>query len=131
VHKHTKKIAIALALTGSLFGTASSAFAFDCIVANKPSGAGSVGTLNVDTGTFTPNKPNPGTDTHPHGGFVTITGTAPTGQMVSVDTFVHAPTKAQAPFAEPGVNPGATKQEQKGKGCDGKGLDTIDACLGG
>ena len=129
--KRTKTTLVAsIALAGSLFTTASSAFAFDCTVANKPAGAGSVGTVNIDTGAFTPAKPNPGPDEHPHGAFVTLTGTLPTGGTVTVDTFVHAPTKAQAPTAEPGVVPGATKQESKGKGCDGKGLDTIGACFG-
>ena len=40
-----------------------------CQVANKPVGAGSVGTVNIDTGAFTPAKPNPGTETQPHGGW--------------------------------------------------------------
>ncbi len=130
--RRTKKtLVVSIALAGSLFITASSAFALDCTVANKPVGAGSVGTVNIDTGAFTSNKRNPGTEEHPHGAFVTLTGTLPTGGTVTVDTFAHAPTKAQAPTAEPGVNPGATKQESKGKGCDGKGLDTLDACFGG
>jgi hypothetical protein len=126
VHKHTKKLVVSLALAGALFGSVSSAFANDCTVANKTVGAGSVGTVDVTTGAFTPTKSNPGTEAQPHGAFVTLTG-LPIG---TVDTYVHAPTNAQAPFAEPGVNPGATNQEQKGKGCDGKGHDTIDACLG-
>jgi hypothetical protein len=100
-------------------------------VANKPTGAGSAVTINVDTGDLTANKPNPGTDQHVNGGFITLTGTLPDGTPVSVDTFAHAPTNAQAPFAEPGVNPGASRQEQQGKGCDGKGLDTLEACFGG
>jgi len=52
----------------------------------------------------------------------------PTGP---VDTYAHAPAKAQPPQAEAHVNPGATKQESQGRGCDGKGHDTIEACLGG
>jgi hypothetical protein len=131
VHSRTKQLFVSIALAGSLFATASSAFANDCEVANKPVGAGSVGTINIDTGALTPSKSNPGTESNPHGGFVTLTGTAPNGATISADTFVHAPTKAQAPFAEPGVNPGASNQESKGKGCDHKGLDTIDSCLGG
>ena len=122
-------IALAAACT-ILVGTGGQALAFDCTVANKPVGAGSAVTINVDTGAVTPNKPNPGDDAHTHGGFITVTGTVD-GTTVSADTFVHAPTNAQAPFAEPGVNPGATKQEQQGKGCDGKGLDTLEACFGG
>lgn len=51
--------------------------------------------------------------------------------LVATGVFAHAPTNPQAPFAEPGVNPGATQQAQQGKGCDGNGLDTLDACFGG
>ena len=127
-----KRTLIALAASASiLVATGGQALAFDCTVANKPAGAGSVATVNVDTGSVTPNKPNPGTDEHPHGAFITLTGTTPDGSQVTVDTFVHAPTNAQAPFAEPGVNPGASRQEEQGKGCDGKGLDTLEACFGG
>lgn len=117
-------------VAGIVVMTASQALAHDCFVANKPVGAGSVVTVNVDTGTVTPNKPNPGTQSQPHGGFITLTGTV-NGVTVTGDTFAHAPANAQAPFAEPGVNPGALKQTQMGKGCDGKGLDTFGACFGG
>lgn len=122
-----------LALAGAgaiLAATAGQTLAYDCMVANKPVGAGSAATLNVDTGTVTPNKPNPGPDERLHGGFITITGTLPDGTAVTADTFVHAPATARAPFAEPGVVPGASKQDQQGKGCDGKGLDTAEACFG-
>ena len=119
---HTKKFAISLALAGSLFASASSAFAFDCTTPNKQVGAGSAATVDVNTGQVTPNKNNPGTQDKPHGAFVTLTG-LPTGP---VDTYVHAPTKAQAPQAEAGVNPGASKQTSQGRGCDGKGHDTIE-----
>jgi hypothetical protein len=125
-----KKIGVAVVLAGSLLTSASSALAFDCVVENKPVGAGSAATVNIDTGVVTPSKPNPGTEDKPHGAFVTLTGTVG-GTTLNVDTFVKAPTKAQAPFAEPGVIPGATKQESKGGGCDGKGLGTIEACLSG
>ncbi|MHB1007193.1 MAG: hypothetical protein ACYC3S_16355 [Chloroflexota bacterium] len=127
------RILVALAVAVSILGlTATQALAFDCIVANKPVGAGSALTVNIDTGTITANKPNPGTFDNMHSGFVTLTGTLPDGTSATGDTFVHAPTNAQASFAEPGVNPGATKQELMGKGCDGKGLDTFETCfLGG
>ncbi len=126
-----KRTLLALAAAGGiLITTGSQAFANDCVVANKPAGAGSVATVNIDTGVVTPNKSNPGTEAQPHGGFITLTGTLPDGSTLTTDTFVHAPTNAQAPFAEPGVNPGASKQEQQGRGCDGKGLDTLSACFG-
>lgn len=113
----------ALASAGLLAATVGQSLAFDCTVANKPPSAGSVGTVDVTTGQFTPTKPNPGTEQQPHGGFVELQGPG-----VDTSTFLHAPTNAQAPQAVPGVNPGATKQEQQGRGCDGKGLDTLDAC---
>ena len=119
---------IALAASATLLATtAGQALAFDCVVANKPATAGAVGIVDVTTGAFTPLKPNPGTEDQPHGAFIALTG-LPTGET---STFVHAPANAQAPLAEPGVIPGATVQESTGKGCDGKGLDTIDSCLGG
>jgi hypothetical protein len=107
--------------------TAGQALAFDCNVANKPVGAGSAVTLDVSgrvPTVLSANKPNPGTLDHVHGGFATITAN---GTVVG-DTFAHAPTKAQAPFAEPNVNPGASLQTLKGRGCDGKGLDTFESC---
>lgn len=127
-----KRTLIALVAAGGiLVTTGGQALAFDCMVANKPVGAGSAVTINVDTGATTPNKPNPGNETQTHGGFVTLTGTLPDGSTVTGDTFVHAPTNAHAPFAESGTVPGATNQEQKGKGCDGKGLDTFESCYFG
>jgi hypothetical protein len=58
-----KRLLIALAAAGSiLVATGGQALAFDCTVANKPTGAGSAVTINVDTGDVTANKPNPGTD---------------------------------------------------------------------
>jgi hypothetical protein len=130
LYTRVRKVAVSVVLAGSLFASASSAFAFDCVVENKPVGAGSAATVNINTGAVTPSKPNPGTEEKPHGAFATLTGTLG-GTTVNVDTFVHAPTKAQASFAQPGVIPGASKQESKGGGCDGKGLGTIEACLGG
>jgi hypothetical protein len=125
-----KRTLIALVAAGGILATTGGqALAFDCKVANKPVGAGSAVTINLDTGAVTPNKPNPGTEQQIHGGFVTLTGTLPDNSTVTGDTFVHAPIKAQAPFAESGTIPGATQQEQQGKGCDGKGLDTFEACF--
>ncbi|MHB1133354.1 MAG: hypothetical protein ACYC4L_13345 [Chloroflexota bacterium] len=125
-----RRILVALVVAVSLLSwTTGQAFAFDCFVANKPAGAGSVATVNLDTGQEIPNKPNPGDQEKPHGGFVTLTGTIPgTDTSINADIFVHPPLQAQAPFVEPGVVPGATKQEQKGGGCDGKGWDTLEAC---
>jgi hypothetical protein len=121
-----RTLMVLLALAGSLVAATPRAFAFECFVADKPTGAGSLGTVNFTTGTFTPIKPNPFSDGHLHGAFVTATN----GSTFTRDLFVNAPTKARAPFAEPSVIPGATKQESMGKGCDGKGLDDVGACQG-
>jgi hypothetical protein len=61
------------------------ASAFDCTVAKKPPTAGAVGIVDA-SGNFTPLKPNPGTDEHPHGGFVAFTDGETTAS-----TFIHAP----------------------------------------
>ena len=126
-----RRMLVTLAVVGAVFAvTASQALAFDCTVANKPTGAGSAVAVDFPSFAVTPLKSNPGTVDQLHGGFATASGTLPDGTSLSspVDTFVHAPTNAQAPFAEPHVIPGATLQESKGGGCDGKGLDTIETC---
>lgn len=120
-----KTTLLALSISGAvLAASVGSAFADDCMVANKPAGAGSAATVNFDTGAVTPNKPNPGTPDQVHGGFVTLTGTVD-GQTVSADVFAHAPAHTG------GINPGALQQASQGKGCDGKGLDLADVCFGG
>jgi hypothetical protein len=82
-------------------------YAFDCTVAKKPTGAGSA--VTISGGQVIPNKPNPGTEDQTHGGFVTFDG---------VDTFVHAHEGVLPP-----VQPGGPHNN-----CDGKGLDSIEAC---
>jgi hypothetical protein len=100
------------------FAAAVPAFAFDCNVANKPTGAGSAATVSADTGDVIAfNKPNPGSADHVHGGFITVDFGA-AGQF---DTFVHAPQGVLPPVREGGAQ----------DNCDGKGLDAIDVCLGG
>jgi hypothetical protein len=88
--------------------------AFDCLNPNKPTGAGSVGTVDLNTGEFTPGKPNPGTEDQPHGGFVTLTD----GEF-SADTYLHAPDGVLPPVREGGPH----------NNCDGKGLDSAEACF--
>ena len=104
--------AVAGALSLTLVGQA---LAFDCNVANKPVGAGSVGTVDCNTGEFTPTKKNPGTEEQIHGGFITFTD----GE-ISADTFVHAPGGELPPVREGGPQ----------HNCDGKGLDALDVCFG-
>lgn len=130
-----KRALLTLAGVASIFVlTASQALAFDCFLPNKANGAGSVVTVDLDAGTETPSKPNPGTEEQPHGAFVSLTGTIPgTDIAVEEDVFIRPPLNAQAPALEehPGVVPGAAAQEQKGGGCDGKGWDTLESCYFG
>ncbi len=93
------------------------ALAFDCTVAKKPTGAGSAATVSTSTGSVIPNKPNPGTQEQIHGGFVTLDF----GGGVQADTFVHAHQGVLPPVQEGGSQ----------HNCDGKGLDSIEVCLGG
>ena len=94
------------------------ALAFDCHVANKPTGAGSAATVSADSGdVISTNKPNPGTSDHVHGGFITLD----LGNGMQADTFAHAPQGVLPP-----VRPGGPQNN-----CDGKGLDALDVCFGG
>jgi hypothetical protein len=91
--------------------------AFDCTVAKKPPTAGAVGVIDINTGEFTPTKKNPGTEEKPHGGFVVLTD----GATVTTSTFLHAPQGVLPPVREGGPQ----------ANCDGKGLDSLEACFGG
>lgn len=110
---------LACAFVGALVlaVAAPAAFAFDCTVANKPPTAGAVGVIDINTGEFTPTKSNPGTEEKPHGGFVVLTD----GDTVTTSTFLHAPQGVLPPVREGGPQ----------ANCDGKGLDSIELCLGG
>ena len=90
--------------------------AFDCTVAKKPARAGAVGVVDITTDEFTPLKKNPGTEERPHGAFVALEGDG-----VSTSTFLHAPQGVMPPVREGGSQ----------NDCDGKGLDSIEQCLGG
>ena len=90
------------------------AYAFDCSVAKKPALAGAVGIVDAEDN-FTPLKPNPGTEEHPHGGFVAFTDGENSGS-----TFLHAPDGVLPP-----VRPGGPQDN-----CDGKGLDSLEECGG-
>ena len=110
--------ASAIVVGAATLAAAVPAFGFDCHVANKPTGAGSVATVSGDTGdVISFDKPNPGTEEHIHGGFITVDF----GEAGQFDTFVHAPQGVLPPVREGGVQ----------DNCDGKGLDAIDVCLGG
>jgi hypothetical protein len=110
-----RKTLFAAALTaGILATTAGSALAFDCNPANKPVGAGSVGTVNVATDVATLDKVNP--QGRFAGGFVTLTDGVNTA-----DTFIHAPDGVLPPVRDGGPQ----------HNCDGKGLDSLEVCFGG
>ncbi|HET9288849.1 MAG TPA: hypothetical protein VFO26_14945 [Gaiella sp.] len=110
---------LACAFVGALvLGVAApAALAFDCTVAKKPASAGAVGVVDITTGEFTPTKSNPGTEEKPHGGFVVLTD----GESVTTSTFLHAPQGVLPPVREGGSQ----------ANCDGKGLDSLEVCLGG
>ena len=104
--------AAALALS---IGT-SSAFAHYCTNASKQAGAGSVGTYNVVTETFTPSKRlHPRFPNKVNGGFVTFTDGTHT-----FDIYMHQTLPEGALAAGPGGD------DQ----CDGQAIDSVLACLG-
>jgi hypothetical protein len=109
-----KGLTLLCALT-LVLALAAPAFAFDCTVAKKPATAGAVGIIDASDN-FTPLKPNPGTEEHPHGAFIAFTdGT------ISASTFLHAPGGVLPPVREGGPQ----------NNCDGKGLDSLEICFGG
>jgi hypothetical protein len=109
------KLSAVLCVAAAALAYAVPAYAFDCAVAKKPVLAGAVGIVDAQDN-FTPLKPNPGTDEHPHGGFVAFTD----GEN-SASTFLHAPDGVLPP-----VRPGGPQDN-----CDGKGLESLEECFGG
>jgi hypothetical protein len=91
---------------------AAPAFAHYCTNVNKKAGAGSIGTVNVDTGEETITKKN--------GGFVTVTGTREDGSTFSYDVFAHRTLPDGAMAAGP----------EGDSECDGRGIDNALACEG-
>ena len=91
---------------------AAPAFAFHCTPVNKKAGAGSIGTVNVDTGEETITKKN--------GGFITVTGTREDGSTFSYDVFAHGTRPDGAMAAGP----------EGDSECDGRGIDDALACEG-
>ena len=89
--------------------SAAPAFANHCANVSKKSGAGSIGTVNV-------NDPGEPTFDKQNGGFITVTD----GATFSYDVFLHGTRPEGAMAAGPG---GASE-------CDGVGIDDAFACLG-
>lgn len=89
------------------------ALAFECTNPNINDKA-VVGVFDAATETFTPSKPNWGGFEKVHGAWVKIV--FPTGQSFNI--FVHGVLPDGALDSGPGED-----------GCDGKGIDDIEACL--
>jgi len=100
---------LAAAMTLTMM-SAAPAFAHHCTNVSKNPGAGSIGTYNVATDTFTPAREHGG------GGFVTITD----GSTFSYDVFANRTLPEGAMKAGP----------QGDSECDGVGIDDALACLG-
>jgi hypothetical protein len=111
------KLMAAVAAASLALALAAPAYAFDCFVAKKPPRAGAVGVVDVTTDEFTPLKPNPGTDEKPHGAFIALA----VGDEDFASTFLHAPAHTG------GVLPPVANGVQNN--CDGKGLDSLEACF--
>lgn len=88
---------------------AAPAFAHQCTNVSKKSGAGSIGTYNVVTETFTPSKSG-------GGAFITFTD----GSTFSYDVYLHDTLPEGALAAGPGGD----------DECDGKAVDNALVCLG-
>ena len=111
----SRRITAATAAFALAFSATAPVYAFDCTPAKKPPKAGAVGVVDITTGEFTPTKKNPGTEDKAHGGFVVLTD----GGEFTTSTFLHAPQGVLPPTRE-----GGSQQN-----CDGKGLDSIEACF--
>ncbi len=103
-----RRMAIAVGMAGLfVLGSTGSAMAHDCFNTQKAAGSGgTVGTYDEASDTFTPSGKN--------GAFVEIVFMDGTSGFV----FIHSAA------GNDGVVPGA-------KNCDGKGLDSFTACMGG
>jgi hypothetical protein len=89
--------------------SAAPAFAHHCTNASKEAGAGSIGTYNVVTESFTPSKSG-------GGAFITFTD----GSTFSYDVYQHHTLPDGALAAGPGGD----------DECDGQGIDDAFDCLG-
>ena len=110
--KRRLALPVMLALVMTMLLT-SVVFAFDCNNPNINNNA-VVGTFDIATGTFTPNKANWGTFDQVHGAWVQPS--FPGG--ASYNIFVQSLLPDGARNSGPGND-----------GCDGKGIDDLDVCL--
>ncbi len=109
-----KKLAVLVAALMMLTVMAAApAFAHYCTNVSKKAGAGSVGTYNVVTESFTPAKKPAGKGEN--GGFITFTDGS-----FSYDIYLHQTLPEGALAAGPGGD------DQ----CDGQAVDNALACLG-
>ena len=104
----TRIVALAGAVALSITLTTSSALAHYCTPVNKQAGAGSIGTYNVVTESFTPNQRG--------GAFITVTD----GATFSYDVY------RRDVLPEGALAAGSGGDDQ----CDGQGVDNALVCLG-
>ena len=109
----TKLLVILAATMMVAMSVASPAFAHYCTNVSKKAGAGSIGTYNIVTESFTPTKkPAPNGN---NGGFINFTDGS-----FSYDVYLHQTLPEGALAAGPGGD------DQ----CDGQAVDSALACLG-
>lgn len=84
-----------------------------CTNPQKPTGAGSIGVVNIATDEAEFTKRN--------GGFITLTD----GAGITVDLFIHAQEKHNFALPAGALNSGPGDSQ-----CDGKGIDNALVCFG-
>jgi len=109
---------VAVALAGVVAGPVAATV---CTVPKKPVGAGSQVTVDVSTTPETATPTNPAGQVHT--GFATITD----GVTFSVDVFIQPVTPSHADPEGIGFGELPEPAPEAG-GCDGKGVDDLEAC---
>lgn len=117
-----RRLVVLLAATGFALATAGPAAAFHCFVVEKPTGAGSLGTITFDITTedeeFEAAMNRAGKEKG-GGGFLTIRVVDGETLIAVADVFIHNNLTTAH------VRSGGT-----GDACDGIGIDDFLACLG-
>lgn len=108
-----KRLAAGLCVLALSLSWVGPAAAFDCFVAKKPATAGAA--YQFGEGGPVALKNNPGSLDKPHGAFFAFSEGGESGS-----TFAHAPDGVLPPAREGGPQ----------HNCDGKGIDSFEACGG-
>jgi hypothetical protein len=115
-----RRTATVLAFSGLLMLIAGPALAHICTNANKTDGAGSGAVVEIELTTFeftlVEGSFNP--QGRIQGGFITLVFLYEGHEIASFDTYTHLTLPEMAQNAGPGDS-----------GCDGAGVDDIEACL--